>query len=172
MKIDITQLLNNTKQIIRLEEYAKSNNIDLDFLLYHYSHFIANVYLKMIKTSIEKQKIGNTPMKNIYKPLSAQYRKRKNPKHRKDFWINTGKLESLFRVWKYRHWFVGIPNYIKYDNKKKVKASQIVFYLEYGTKRVPARPLFTTNLKLLIKKLPKLTETFIPLFETKILKKK
>jgi len=169
MKIDITSLLLHSKQFVRLEQYAKDKNLDLDFVLYHYSHFIANVYLNMIKKSIQTQKIGNTPMKLLYKPLSPKYKKRKNPKHRKDFWINTGTLMSLFRVWKYRHWYVGIPKYIKYKNKK-VKASDIIDFLEYGTKYIPARPLFSKNLKLLIKKMPKLTETFIPLFETKILK--
>lgn len=171
MKIDITSLLIHTKQMIRLEEYAKSKNLDIDFVLYHYSHFVANVYLRMIKDSIKYQKVGNTPMKNLYKPLSPKYRKRKNPKHRKDFWINTGKLMSLFRVWKYRHWFVGIPKYIKYDGKK-VRATDVIDFLEYGTKYISARPLFSKNLKLLINKLPKLTETFIPLFEIKILKSK
>jgi len=159
----MTNLLLHTKQWHKLEKLIKDTNSNPDRVFYQYCKFVSKIYLKMIMTSIEKQKINNTPMKRLYKPLSKKYKKRKNPKHRNDFWINTGTLMSLFRVWKYRHWFIGIPKYIKYPGKK-TRATMIIDYLEHGTKRVPARPLFSKNLRILIRKLPQITDTFIKLF--------
>jgi len=111
-----------------------------DFLQYVAERYKA-VLSKHIKTQLFAEK---------FSPLSPEwvaYKKRMG--WDLGFWIATGELEKAIQVeWEANRerWVVGVSKSAKHS-RSGVKLEFIVRCLEYGTDRIPARPLFTPTLR-------------------------
>lgn len=97
--------------------------------------------------SSKNDKAG-TSMSKIYQKLSDSYNKSKNPINKDKFWTNTGELVKKLKVWKSSKGVnVGFPPNARHTksqySKSRAKLDDIVKWMEYGTKKMPARPLFT-----------------------------
>ena len=109
-----------------------------DKVLGQFAHFIAEIYKRMIVDVIENQRY-----KGKWAPLSPRYAQWKKD-HGLDtrIWVASGLLKDSIAVYRSNDaWVVGI-------NPKKVypgtqtRVLDVCRHLEFGTSRMPARPLF------------------------------
>ena len=113
--------------------------------------FLAMLIKRHISNAVKTQKISGKPMRLVYKPLSHRYNKSKPKKTQNKFWVNQDFLIKNIKVWQLKNGdvFIGyranaVHKATPYrKGKKRVKASDLMVYLEKGTKKIPPRPLFT-----------------------------
>jgi len=153
----------NRNRMDILSDLAYELDIDIERLTWEFGKYLAGVISLAVTESIRTQKIGSKRMKHLYKPLSDKYKKRKNPKHKDDFWVDTGFLAEHISVYHggvHGDLYVGIPASVKYTGSG-VPVKNVIRYLERGTRTVPARPLFTPILKQVSKNIDTLFNQFI-----------
>lgn len=118
-----------------------------------FAMYLAELLRQKVKHCVKTQMIAGVPMKTVYKELSEQWKKRKNPRHKDDFWVNTEFLIRSLRIWrKGSDIYMGHPPTVLHPESKKagqrVSAAHIMLWLERGTNDgIPARPLFTPIVK-------------------------
>jgi len=143
----------NRYRLDKISDLANQENIDVDDLLKDFAIYLSNVIKLRLQNAVKKQKIGNKPMKNLYKPLSPSYAKRKTPKNKDKFWIDTGfiiKNLRVYRAGRYGDIYIGFPRNVRHP-KSKTRLYKIIMWLERGTKKQPARPLIKPTVVLVSK---------------------
>lgn len=133
-----------------IEELALERGVSKEYIELSFNIFVAHYITSRIKKAVKDQVILRKRMRSVYKPLNKQYRKTKPYGTKGKFWIKDDKLIRKLGVYvtndKVVHiGFRGNPSYIK--NKPKIKFKMILRYLEYGTNKIPARPLIRPILK-------------------------
>lgn len=121
-------------------------------LMKDYEKFICREFIKRVKKHIKKQDLN-------WPPLSTEYYQYKLSNNLS---LNTWEATSLLKktlglLKKGDTYIIGWGNSRRH---KGVKVSDISRYLEYGTIKIPPRPLFRTVLKSIIKDLPTLEVKF------------
>lgn len=103
---------------------------------FHY--YIANRYSYLIKKAIDTQRY-----RQKWADLTPKYLQWKS-KHglSEKIWEATGELKNAIRVYRQGiHYRVGFDRRRKHRHSR-VKYTNLARYLEYGTRNMPARPLF------------------------------
>ena len=122
------------------------NGYTKDQLMFGFGRYLTRVLVERVQYSVDKQMVNGRRMKQVYKPLSMSYVKTKPKETRDKFWINTGKLISQLRTWKYKnHFFLGYPR--SAVDSRGTPLHLIIKWVEEGTDRMPARPLFYPMLR-------------------------
>ena len=144
-----------------VEIIAEERGIVPDRVIYLFALYLSRLLRLRIQESVKHQKLGNKPMKQIYKPLSPAYKKTKKWGTKNKFWVNTGWLIENIHVWRQGHdiW-VGYGNKVRHP-ETKAKAQNIIIWLEKGTKNIPARPLFTPNFVYVRKNIGRFFKKFV-----------
>lgn len=103
-----------------------------------FARFLSVIIRRMLKASIEDQRY-----KGRWTPLSAGYVEFKNKYGLSDkIWEATGTLVDSISYYKHgNQYIIGINPSKKYKNG--VSILYVAKCMEYGTKNMPARPLFT-----------------------------
>lgn len=107
-------------------------------LLSEFSKYIANIYAKQIVDAINTQRYSGS-----WEPLSKEYLefKRKNNLSTKT-WEATELLKNSIGVWRLKdHYVVGVKRNVVYPGSN-VPVYKVIRCLEFGTSKMPARPLF------------------------------
>lgn len=146
-----------------VRKWAKFFGVTPKVLIFSYSMYILQVLKLRVQESVKKQKVGRRSMKSLYKPLSKNYKK-KNKESEGKFWVDTGTLINSMRVWatSENNVKLGIPLNEKLP-KSNTPVHMLYCYLEFGTDRIPARPLIHPNLKFLLKNTRVYFEYFLDL---------
>lgn len=143
--------------------FCLDHGLDYKIVRDAYTLYVAHYFLYRFKKAVKEQKIGNTRMKSLYKPLNRNYRKSKPWGVRGKFWINSGELVKKLGIYIDKKnivhvGFRGNPTYL--NNKSKVEFKKVLKYMEYGTKKMRARPLIRPILSLVSKNTPWLWARF------------
>jgi phage gpG-like protein len=115
-------------------------------LLGQFAHYMAKVYAEEVRKAIDSQKFANN-----WAPLSEDYLKfkRRNGLSLK-IWEATSFLKDNITAYRSNDkYVVGVNKRIKYPTTE-VPAWKVMFWMEFGTTKMPARPLFrpiATNLQ-------------------------
>lgn len=156
-RLGVYQRTTKTSNVVTFDDpyevrkWAKTLGVSSKDLIFSYSVYLLQVLRLRVQESVKKQKIGRKSMKSLYKPLSKNYRK-KNKDSVGKFWIDTGELIMSMKVWSAGENSIklGIPLYHKLP-KSDTPTHMLYNYLEFGTDRIPARPLIHPNLQFLLK---------------------
>ena len=153
------------ERLRKIDELAKLYHVDPEAVTVAFGRYLVEVIRERVRWSVQTQTVGHRAMKAIYKPLSESYKKRKVPANRDKFWVNTDFLIRHLRVWKHSgQIYLGYPKHVMHpetkDRKKPVWAALIMMWLEHGTSRTPARPLFTPVVDLISKNIGSYFEHF------------
>lgn len=127
-----------------IEKFAKEIGLPYSAVYRNFTIYVAHYILYRFKKAVREQRVSGKPFKSIYKPLNKQYKATKPYSTRSKFWINSGALVNKLGVYAVKNnivhiGFRGRKNFIK--NRDKVKFSEVLKYVEYGTRKMPARPL-------------------------------
>lgn len=133
-----------SRTLEQIEDYADEIGMPFEAVYKAFTIYVAHYILYRFKKSVREQKVNGKSFSSTYKPLSKSYQKTKPMATRNKFWINSGALVEKLGVYATRGnivhiGFRGNPSYIK--TKDKVKFRDVLKYVEYGTKNIPARPL-------------------------------
>lgn len=111
---------------------------DSTFHIGRFAHYMADVMAEELVKAIDRQRFSYK-----WKPLSVSYFELKKKKNLSlNIWEATGTLKDNITVYRSDNvWVVGIHRYKMYPGTN-VRIYQVVKYMEYGTDRMPARPLF------------------------------
>lgn len=117
--------------------FANMSKHDREAVLTGFVRYLTITMKKMLKDSIKKQYY-----KRYWEPLSHSYLKFKNEHGlSENIWEATGKLVNSISYRKQGNRFIiGIPDNVKYPNGTSVQ--YVAKCMEFGTKNMPARPLF------------------------------
>jgi len=144
-------LTKSAKGIDRLKELAEYYGLEEVEFRREFTLFLAYLVRRHIQNAVKTQKIGGVPMKLKYRPLNKKYNKSKPKSSQDKFWVNTDFLIKNLKVWQLKNGDVYIgyrfnnvhKNFKKGKNGRRVKARDIMVWLEKGTKKIPPRPLFS-----------------------------
>jgi hypothetical protein len=137
-----------------IKEYAEEAQLSEDFIRSLFTIYVSHYILHQIRKSVKQQMVKGKKMKRVYKPLSKSYKKTKPWGTKTKFWINSGALIKKLGVYvdtdkRVHIGFRGNPTYL--NNKSKVEFKKVLKYMEYGTKKMPPRPLIRPILKVTAK---------------------
>lgn len=141
-------------------QISPQNYISIDLPLYTpkfiqafnegFLKYLSEIIVEEIKTTIRHQLLNWHPLSKTYKAWKA--RMDLDPR----IWIASGELEDSIKIWHsqiHNAWIIGVNPYKKhhvytkggiYKSKKNdVLLIDIIRSLEFGTQKIPARPLFT-----------------------------
>lgn len=111
---------------------------DLKNHMDNFAEYMAELYSDKVIEAINTQKYVDR-----WEPLSIpylEYKKRKNLSVK--IWERTSLLKNSITYWEEgSKWVVGVSKMLRYPGTD-IKVYRIVRYLEYGTEKMPARPLF------------------------------
>ena len=118
--------------------------------------YMAGQMRDSIKKAIELQRY-----RTKWKPLSIPYMKYKRLHHLSlKTWKSTGFLYRSIAYKKHNdHYIIGINPFLRYRNGMRV--IDVAKYIEYGTRKMPARPLFRPIIFEMRKNLKKYWITFL-----------
>jgi len=152
-----------------VDSVAREYGVTPERVMKEFTLFLAVLIRRHIQNAVKTQKIAGRKMKYAYKPLSSRYNQTKPDKYKDKFWINSDFLIKNLKVWQLKKGDV----YIGYRNnavhkgtpyksgQKRVKASDLMVYLERGTKKIPPRPLFTVIIRNIAKNIFFYLEMFV-----------
>lgn len=122
--------------------FANMNEQDRERVLTGFVRYLTITMKKMLKQSIKKQYYVR-----YWEPLSHNYLKFKREHGlSENIWEATGKLVNSISYRRQGNKFViGIPKNVKYSNG--VSVQYVAKCMEFGTKNMPARPLFNPVLR-------------------------
>lgn len=107
-----------------------------------FAKYMADVMAMELQKAIDKQSYIYNNYKN-WEPLSIgyyEYKKKKNLSL--NMWEATSLLKDSITYWRSNNvWVVGV-NRRKYYPDTLVKVHTVIRWMEYGTNKMPARPLF------------------------------
>ena len=115
-----------------------ADDVGMEKMLPRFAHFMAFVMKRELKRAIKNQRyIRNWP------PLSADYYEYKKRKRLSlNMWEATGLMIDSISYWRSDNkWVIGIPRKVVYPGTS-VRVYKVAIWMEYGTTRMPARPLF------------------------------
>ena len=175
MVVNLTKLIRYrplTKSIkgqVVLGQLAIERNVPPERLMRAFTLFLAVLIRRHVQNAVKTQKIGGKPMSMVYKPLSPKYNQSKPLQTQGKFWRNTDFLIANLKVWQLKNGdvFVGYRGNAVHRGtpyqagKKRVKASQVMVYMEKGTKKMPPRPLFSVIVRNIAKNISFYLEMFI-----------
>lgn len=130
---------------------------DMREYLPEFSRYMAGVMSDELVKAIDSQRYSGR-----WAPLSIPYianKKRRNlsPK----IWEASGVLKDSIQAYKYRdQWVVGIPKHLTYPGTT-LRIYQVAQYLEYGTSKMPPRPLFRPIVEYLSKNIRRYWDRFL-----------
>jgi len=165
MVLNLTKLANykpltrSKKGIAKLVLVSEQLNIPYNELMRGFIMFLAELVKTKIQHSVQTQTIAGKPMRLIYPKLSPKYNASKPKSSQGKFWINSGFLIENLRIWQVKNGnvFIGYRGNAVHKGKpymqghKRVKASEVMLYVERGTRKMPPRPLFTVIVKVIAK---------------------
>jgi len=107
-----------------------------------FARFMADVMSMRLEEAIDRQSYIYNNYKN-WEPLSIEYYKYKERKNLSlKIWEATSLLKNNITYWRSdNNWVVGVPRNIYYEDTG-VRVHTVVRWMEYGTIKMPARPLF------------------------------
>ena len=148
---------------------AKEFNTSEELLMRKFTFFLGMLVKRHIQNAVKTQKISGKPMRMVYKPLSSKYKASKPKSTRDKFWINSGFLIENLKLWQLKNGdvFIGYRGNAVHKGKpyrrgsKRVKASDVMVYVERGTKKIPPRPLFTIIVRNIAKNISFYLEMFV-----------
>lgn len=111
---------------------------EFEDLLDDFAKYIANIYRDQVVEAINSQRYRGT-----WEPLSPEYAEFKRKKGLSTkIWEATKYLKESIDVWRLRDYYVvGVKRNVMYPNSK-TPVYKVVRWLEFGTSKIPARPLF------------------------------
>lgn len=117
--------------------FINMNKHDREAVLIGFVRYLTITMKKMLQESIRKQYYTR-----YWEPLSQSYLKfKKDHGLSENIWEATGKLVNSISYRRQGDRFViGIPKHVKYPNG--VSVQYVAKCMEFGTKNMPARPLF------------------------------
>lgn len=130
---------------------------DYRTLLTAFSRYIADLYVKELVEAINSQRY-----KKVWEPLTPEYLeyKRKNGLST-NIWEATSLLKESITTYRSNNsYVVGVDRRLKYPGTN-VYVYKVVRWLEYGTSRMPARPLFGPVKRRIERNMRKYWETFL-----------
>lgn len=126
-------------------------------LLTAFSRKIANLYVEELVKAIESQRY-----KGRWEPLSPDYLKYKQEKGLSTkIWEATSLLKDSILVYRSGNsYVVGVNRNLKYPDSS-VYVYEVIRWMEFGTSRMPARPLFTPVKRRIERNIRTLWEEFL-----------
>lgn len=111
---------------------------DLQMYLPEFAKYMAVVMADELVRAVNSQRF-----RAKWEPLSIGYLKYKKKHHLSTkIWEATEVLKDNIKAYRYRdRWVVGIPKYIKYPGTN-LRVYKVAQFIEFGTTRMPPRPLF------------------------------
>lgn len=151
IKIQVTQ--QDWRPASRMAKGSKEK----EKLLGQFAHYIADIYRDELVRAINTQRYAGK-----WEPLNKDYVawKRSQGLSTK-IWESTEMLKRSITVYRSNNkWVVGINPRIKYPGSN-VSVYKVARWLEYGTSRMPARPLFRPVKQLITGRMRKYWNTFL-----------
>lgn len=130
---------------------------DTEKLLTAFSKYVAELYVRELVDAINSQRY-----KGRWEPLTSDYLeyKRKNGLST-NIWEATSLLKESITVYRSdRSYVVGIDRSLKYPGTN-VRVYKVIRWMEFGTSRMPARPLFSPVKRKLERNMRKIWESFL-----------
>lgn len=111
---------------------------DKQKLLGQFAHYIADIYVEELVDAVNSQKYEGK-----WEPLTPEYKAWKVSQGLSSkIWEATSLLKDSISVWRSGSaWVVGIEKNIRYPGSN-VPVYKVARWMEYGTSRMPPRPLF------------------------------
>lgn len=140
-----------------LQRVLDNSNLNKDRLYEEFTAYIAELYRDKLKEFIDTQKF-----KDMWIPLSNSYLAYKKKKgYSLKIWEATGHLKNSIIYWRRRSTFmVGVHGNKIYPGTD-LKVRDVVLFMEYGTTKMPARPLFRPTVSYIRQHMPEITREFI-----------
>jgi hypothetical protein len=145
----------NRERLLQIQQMAEEYGVKEDDVVLGFGYYLGWILRERVREAIRKQKVGKRPMKAVYEPLSRSYQRSKPFNTKNKFWINTGHLVRGIEVWRYKKKvFVGMKG--DFD-------SDVMFWVERGTSKMPARPLLSPLVKMIRKSVGEYWDRFMEL---------
>lgn len=128
-----------------------------------FTQYLAVVLRERVKDSVQKQTIAGAPMKRLYKPLNPEYRKSKPWGTKGKFWVKTHTLIDTLSVWREGNVVkIGWKRSVTYQDSG-VSVADVAMWVENGTDKMPARPLFKPHMAFISKNISQYFKHFVKL---------
>lgn len=126
-------------------------------LLGQFAHYIANIYRDELIKAINSQRY-----RGRWVPLSPEYAEwKRRTGLSPNIWESTSLLKDSISVYRSNNeWVVGVNPYLRYPNSKTY-VHKVIRYMEFGTSKMPARPLFRPVKKLIEGRMRKYWNEFL-----------
>ena len=112
--------------------------------------YLAFLISKRVQEAVRTQTINGVPMKAKYKPLSSSYNKSKPKSTQNKFWKEHNYLIKNLKIWRNRGAiYLGYP-YNALHPESGANITDLLKWLETGTVKIAARPLFGPIIKQII----------------------
>lgn len=152
-----------SKTLEDIQELAEDLGLEYQSLYTAFTIYTAHFILFKFKKAIDEQKVNGKTFKSQYKSLSKRYKAQKPSATRNKFWIQNGDLFNQLGVYATRGKIVhigfrGNKRFIK--DKPKVDLRNNLMWVEYGTKKMKARPLLRPIVAGVRKNIPWLWERY------------
>lgn len=136
---------------------ARRGSTDYSSLLTAFSRFIADLYVEELVDAINSQRY-----KSQWEPLTESYLEYKKANGLStNIWEATSLLKESITFYKSGNsYVVGVNRSLKYPGSN-VPVYKVIRWMEYGTSRMPARPLFGPVKRRLEKNMRMLWEEFL-----------
>lgn len=114
-------------------------------ILGKFAHYIANIYRDELVKAINTQRYSGR-----WEPLTPDYLAWKRAQGMSTYiWECTSLLKDSISVWRSgKSWVVGVNRRIRYP-ESEVPVYRVVRWMEFGTSKMPARPLFGPTKRLI-----------------------
>lgn len=135
---------------------AKGNE-EYEKLVGKFAKYIADIYREELINAIDTQRYAKR-----WEPLSPEYLEwKKSQGLSEKTWEATGLLRESIGVWRSNDkYVVGVKRDVKYPDSN-VPVFRVIRWLEFGTSKMPARPLFMPVKRLLSSRMRKYWEEFL-----------
>lgn len=151
---------------------AQELNVTERLLMQKFTLFLAMLIRKQVAEAVRTQTIRGKPMRLVYRKLNKKYNDSKPTATKGKFWTNKDFLIKNLKVWQVNSGdvFIGYRSNAVHKatpysrGKKRVKASNLMVYLEKGTKKIPPRPLFS----IIVKNIAKNISFYLKMFHSTI----
>lgn len=126
-------------------------------LLTAFSYYVAEIYVQELVDAVNSQRY-----KGKWEPLTEDYLEYKRRNHLStNIWEATSLLKESITVYRSNNsYVVGVDRNLKYPHSN-VKVYKVIRWMEFGTSRMPARPLFAPVKRKLERNMRKIWETFL-----------
>lgn len=132
-------------------------NAEQERLLGKFAKYIANIYVEELVKAIDSQRY-----KGRWEPLSPEYLEWKKQNNMStNIWEATSLVRDSIGTWRNNDvYVVGIKRNVKYPGSN-IPAFRVIRWMEFGTSKMPARPLFLPVKRLINSRLRRYWEEFL-----------